>query len=478
MKIPLIQLTRIVIALFAIGASPAGMAAAKPNVLFIITDQHTLSGMSCAGNKWVKTPALDSLASRGARFEKSYCTFPLCSPSRASQVTSLMPHQMGITSNKNKPTIPSSVATLGDMFRAAGYETQWAGKWHLPAAFPGYMSAAKASIPGFDVLRLEGAPPRTRTDTAPGLGGDPATVDAAVKFLQQSHSRPFFLTVSILNPHDICEYPTKPEHFPKPEAGVELPPLPANFDAITDEPSVIARIRERQYGPGSPTASWGEKEWRTYIWVYHRLVETADGLIGQVLDALEKSGQADNTIVVYSSDHGEMTAAHKLRTKLFLYEEAVAVPLIVCPPGKSGKSVLDSTHLVSGLDLFPTLCDYAGIKVADHAKILGKSLRPLIEQKPGAWRKYVVSEMGGTNSSRMVRSDRYKYVVYARGDKREQLFDLDKDPAETKNLASQASLKTVLEEHRDYLNEWNKRTDDPFPNEAARDAQQSKEADE
>lgn len=440
-------------------------AATQPNILFIMTDQQMVGELSCEGNPYVKTPAIDSLAARGVRFEKSYCTYPVCSPSRASLVTSRMPHEMKIYSNTDDPGIPSSMVTMGDIFRAAGYQTAWAGKWHVPVAYPGFLSGPRATIPGFDVLPLEGPGHRSNKDTAPGLGSDPVATAAAIKFLQQPHTKPFLLTVSILNPHDICEYPKAPQHFPKPDPEAVLPPLPANFSATKDEPSVLQTRHARDLKPESEVAGWGEKEWRTYRWVYDRLTETADGLIGQVLDALEQSGQAENTIIVFTSDHGEMNGAHKLRTKMYLYEEAVAVPLIICLPGKSTQPlVVKSTHLVSsGLDILPTLCDYAGVKVPSDAAFEGLSLRPLIEQKPAAWRKYLVVEMGGANAARMLRTDRYKYIVYATGENPEQLFDLQADPGETNNLAGASASQAVLDEHRRLLKEWMAQTkDDTF----------------
>lgn len=454
MKAPLIPL-------LLCSLASAGFGADKPNVLFIITDQHMVNALSCAGDKFVKTPAIDSVAARGTRFEKSYCTYPLCSPSRASQVTSRMPHEMKIYANTKAkcPGIPESVPTVGDAFRAAGYETAWAGKWHVPDPYPGFLASARAVVPGFDVLRLDGPKHRSNTNTAPGMGSDPATTRAAIKFLEQPHAKPFFLTVSILNPHDICEFPSAPQHFPVPGPDAVLPPLPENFSATNLEPSIVERVRGRQ---NASIAAWGEKEWRTYRWTYNRMIEYSDSLISQVLDALKKSGVVDNTIIVFTSDHGEMDGSHHLKTKGFLYEEAVAVPLIICLPGKRHKTAVDSTHLVSGLDLMPTLCDLAGVPVPTNAVMEGVSLRPLIEQKPVLWRDHLVIEVGANNDARAVRSDRYKYITYARGEIREQLFDLQTDPGETKNLVNDASVKEVLEKHRQWFKDWAAQTKDAF----------------
>jgi arylsulfatase A-like enzyme len=138
------------------------------------------------------------------------------------------------------------------------------------------------------------------------------------------------------------------------------------------------------------------------------------------------------------------------------------VPLIVCIPGVTEEPVVDSTNLVSGLDILPTLCDFAGVKAPANAAFEGSSLRPLIERKPAAWRDHLVVEMGQNNDARMVRTDRYKYIAYATGENREQLFDMQSDPGETMNLVGEASVQATLEEHRRLLKEWIERTKDAF----------------
>ena len=127
--------------LAALHAAEKTTAASKPNILLLITDQQTVGALSCAGNPYVKTPNLDRLAARGVRFEKSYCTFPLCCPSRATLFTSRMPHELGIFGNDDAELAAKGVPTMGELFRAAGYETAYAGKWHLQVAFPAFKGA-------------------------------------------------------------------------------------------------------------------------------------------------------------------------------------------------------------------------------------------------------------------------------------------------------------------------------------------------
>ncbi|TWU40621.1 sulfatase family protein [Novipirellula artificiosorum] len=435
----------------------------QPNILFIITDQQYIEAMSAAGNPYVKTPAMDSLAARGMRFTKSYCTYPVCTPSRASLVTSLMPHEMGILSNNICPGIPQDIPNMGDLFRKAGYRTAWAGKWHVPAPYPGFMTGPRSGIPGFDVLKLDGPVHRSIPSTGPGMGSDPTTTKATLDFLDQPQDRPFLLVCSLLNPHDICEYPREPDNYPAPPAASKLPPLPANFEAIQNEPSLLAAVRQRQQKAKVGTRRDTEIQWREYRWAYYHLTEVVDSLISQVLKKLDQSPYADNTLIIFTSDHGEMAGSHQLRTKSYMYEEATAVPLIVCPPIKTSAAV-DKQHLVSGLDILPTMCDYAGISIPESFE--GVSLRPLLENtktgRQDAWRDYLVLEINDRTEVRMVRSDRYKYIVYAKGEIREQLFDLESDPGETSNLAQNPERKEIIETHRNMLRQWIHQTKDTF----------------
>jgi len=429
----------------------AGTEAAKPNILFLITDQQTAGALSCAGNPHVKTPNLDRLAARGLRFEKSYCTFPLCCPSRATFFTSRMPHELGIHGNADAELAVKGVPTMGELFRAAGYETAYAGKWHLQVAFPAFKGG---QTPGFDVLPLAGRDPHQidKDQDGKGLTVDPNTADAAIKFLGQPHAKPFLLVVSILNPHDICEYPECAAlRKLLPDDPAKLPAARPNLRDTEPLPTAIQKSIVAR-------AHWTDQQWREYLWAYYRLVEIADAEAGRVLAALDQAGLRDNTVIVFTSDHGEMMGSHQLTHKQKLYEESVAVPLIVAPP--AAQAGVDAEHLVSGLDILPTVLDYAGITAP--ASLEGRSLRPLVERKSVPWREFVAAECRAFGDARMIRTARYKYIAFATGDNREQFFDLEHNPGETKNLVADSALAGEVASHRNLFEQWMKSTNDKF----------------
>jgi arylsulfatase A-like enzyme len=165
-----------------------------------------------------------------------------------------------------------------------------------------------------------------------------------------------------------------------------------------------------------------------------------------------------NTVVVFTSDHGEMMGSHQLLSKQRLYEESAAVPLIIAPPG--AKKGLDKEHLVSGLDILPTVLDYASI--AAPTSVQGLSLKPLVEGKSAPWRKFVASETSADGEARMIRTARYKFIVFATGDDREQFFDLEQDPGELKNLIADSALAGEVARHRGLLEQWMNDTKDTF----------------
>lgn len=411
----------------------------RPNILIITTDQQRGDVMSAVGNKLAKTPNMDSIAASGVYFRKSYCPYPLCSPSRSSLHTGRTPHEIGV--DRNSVSIDPSITLSGQVFRAAGYDTGYSGKWHMPDPYP------SDGIAGFEVLNKTGRSGKLAHDV------DEATKDQAVEFLQRKRDKPFYLVVSFINPHDICllagEFsPLVPDVEKKymPAAGVEPPALPANFADTAGEADALAR---RARHPG-----WDETHWRRYRYAYYRLLEDVDRQVGQVLQALRDSGQEENTLVVFTSDHGEGLASHHWTGKMMYYEEEAAVPLIVSWKGVTPAGRIDTQHLVSALDVLPTICDYAGLQPPE--KMRGESLRPMIEKPELAGHEFVVSEMaaGARERSFMLRTQQYKYMVFPEGEKREMLFDLEADPGEMKNLAGDETKAGVLQRHRDLLAQW------------------------
>jgi len=440
----------------------------RPNFLFIHSDQHTSAALSCAGNRTLSTPNLDALSARGIRFTRSYCTSPLCTPSRASFTTGRIPHASGVRWNHQRmdPAIPQ----LGDVLRQAGYETAWVGKWHVPEEYPPEPDA----IPGFTNLEIEGR----NTGKGPypvqiegvngwdhnlGLYVDRAVANTAATFIMNKHDNPFLLSVALMTPHDIC-FPTEYGRWGVPP--VEgLPPLPDNFPPPSNEPALLEETRFSHEWSTTFANKWDEKGWREARWFYHRMVEHADASVGLVLDALRKSGLERDTVVIYTSDHGEGGGSHQWLGKLSLYDEAVSVPFIVSRPGSLPEGVVDSRRLVSSLDIFPTVCDFAGITPPPDLE--GTSLKQFIEKPalPGPTFVPCALYPVGPESDvagRMIRTSRYKYTAFSRGERPEMLVDMEADPGEMKNLAGEPSMQKVLDDHHRMLKEWIIKTRDDF----------------
>ena len=422
----------------------------RPNILFLFTDQQARQAISASGNPHVHTPHMDSIATQGVRFELSYCTSPVCGPSRSSLLTGLMPHETGVNVNmqKQKPGIP----TMGGIFGDAGYATAWAGAW----------GRLDDGISGFEDLTRDRRSPKWSGWVGEQLDG--AIADQAIEFLRRPHERPFLLGVSLVNPHDICWWVRrKPVEHPNVDA---FPPLPANFGVDPEEPGLVQWCRGRPtYGEENQyTRDWDANQWRAYLHEYYRLIQLADGEVGRILQVLRECGLEENTLIVFTSDHGEGMAAHRWISKLILWENPVSVPLIVSWKGVTPPGVVNRTHLASGTDVLPTLCDYAQVTAP---QCTGISLRPCIEDPATAGREYLVCELGAdrddlSKKGRMVRTARYKYMAFSEGSNPELLFDMETDPGETRNLAHDPGIRQELTNHRRRLDEWIARTDDAF----------------
>ena len=425
----------------------------QPNILLIMTDQQHLGMMSCAGNAWINTPAMDSLAKQGVRFDMAYSVNPYCVPSRTAMATGMMSCRLGADNNQSGmeiETLPPEVDdnSMGKIMKRADYDTFYGGKVHM-------CTSLDPGTAGYD---------ETFQDERDGLP------DACLTFIERKRKKPFFAVASFVNPHDICfaakaregkDHHGLLELYQEASSlcDAELPPLPENYAIPHGEPGAIeAALSFQKYTPTKAMRKeYSDRDWRIYRWMYSRLTECVDRNIGKILNGLRSAGLDDSTLVVFTSDHGDMDASHHLTSKCIPYEESVRVPLILRHPGRIPPNKTDSTHLIStGLDLLPTLCDYAGIEKPDH--LLGRSLRPLAEGKPvKGWRPYVASE---NDWFRMIRSQRFKYCAFAIADKKELLVDMKNDPGEMRNLADDPEYQDVLIDHRRLLADWSQLSGD------------------
>lgn len=416
----------------------------KPkNILLIITDQQHIDTIAAGGCSHVRTPALDRLKTSGISFTQSYSANPVCSPARSSIFTGRTSSETAVYVN-GRP-IRSDIPNLGQWFsQQTDYETFYAGKWHLPRTYT-------KNIPGFKVINT-------------GIGGfgylcDTVMSRACEGFLRnRSKSKPFLLVASFMQPHDICEWlrlnMENTGRLRYPELAAELPELPDNFEFDRNEPE---DIRQRRLRNEPAKGKWYKEQWQYYRWSYYRNIEHLDSEVGRILQALEDGGYAKDTLIVLTSDHGEGMGHHQMVRKNSLYDESSKVPLIFSWPGHISKNKTDTTHLASGLDIMPTLCDYAGIKPPKNMR--DSSLRSILEGKSVPANRYIVTEVS-TNTGRMVRTPSFKYITY-KDNPVEQFFDMRGDPGETKNLAKESRYALVLAEHRKMLREWERRLDVP-----------------
>lgn len=393
------------------GQAPAVLKNKPANILMISTDQWHADAFGYRGQSLVKTPHSDRLAAMGVDFTRAYSTDPVCAPARTSWLTGRMPAEHGVIGNGRK--LSPGMVDFGQWFGRHGYETAHFGKWHTSGRDPA------RSFDFYNGMHPAGQ-----------YGDISAAKTAEAYLLNRRRDKPSLLHVALMNPHDICQIAClRTGDGVSPIAtGDQLPPLPKNFTARPAEPETMA-ARVRNSPRRLPIRSWKDADWQLYAWMYYRYCEMVEESIGVVLDALEASGEADNTFIVFTSDHGEGLGHHGLTAKAFLYDESSRVPLLAAFPGRLPAGVKDEKLFVSGIDLLPSFCTIAGIPQPpdlcgiDFVKCHqdGSSPRPTLVTSAsfGGW---------------MARDDQYKLIRYD-DCPTVQLFDMQKDPGETVNLA-------------------------------------------
>lgn len=411
-------------------------AADKPNIIFILTDQQTADAMSNRGNPWVKTPAMDELAADGIVFSKAYCSYPLSGPSRASIFTGKMPNAVQVLENDDPLPEDEIPKSLGFRMKNQGYDCLYAGKWHVPTV----------NIPDkeFGFKKVSDM-------------NDPKMAEAIGKELSVKRDKPIFLVASYLNPHEICEYARfQTLHYGevKIPANAKYPPLPDNFSSTKNLPELL--MLHKEVSPKLyPTRNYTTQDWKIYMYAYYRLVERVDSVIGDLIQILKEKELYDNTIIIFTSDHGDGAAAHKWNQKRALFEETIHIPLIVKPmKNHSNAGKVNENALVNiGLDIYATVCDYAGITLpADEYK--GKSLRPALNDVSKTLHESVMVEthLDGINGRAwcVIKGD-YKYVYYRFFKNKEQLFNLKTDKGEKKNLINKKEFEQIQKEMKNEL---------------------------
>jgi len=423
-----------------LAAEPPSQGAIKPNILLIFSDQQHWQALGCM-DPFFDTPHLDALAADSTLFERSFCTTPQCSPSRSSLLTGFYPSTTGVLGNvRAAGGKPLARPTLAPSLQAAGYTTGYFGKWHL-----GDQDIATA---GWD-----------RRDFTTN---DSRAEKNAVAFLKEmgKADTPFVLFVSLHNPHDVY-------YFARHEATAPLDriPLPESWarETFAGKPPIQKRFMEADQGKvihNQPRARWQQ-----YRDCYRAKTKLLDDNTGVILDELKRQGLWDSTIVLFTSDHGDMDTQHKLIFKgPFMYEHMMRVPLLIRVPERFGGQAprrLKDIDVVN-VDIAPTIRALCGLA---EAPCDGRSLKPLLTGA-GAYqpRPFVIgqyySKQRWVNPIRMIRTADFKLNRHIRyGD---ELYDLKNDPHELRNLAEDEDYNKIKRELSELLDQWVRDHDDPF----------------
>jgi len=436
--------------------------ASDTNVLFIIADQHKKAVTGCYGHPLVQTPNIDALAARGVRFSSAYCASPLCGPSRSALMTGTHPHTCGGLTHTQLPPL-RIMPTLGTVFREAGYVTGSIGKMHIRGeddvrdlgfderelryytyAYRDYIIAVgEENVDRYNTYRGGSRAPKRdyyNPDNRPVDMDEPMMYDAlvaerSIAFLERHRRDRFFLFVGFEKPH--------PEWY-----------APAAFHALYDPAKVTLPETLREKAPGIPesisrrqTAAdrYTDDQVRGAMAAYYANVSCLDAKVGRVLEALERLGLAEKTLVVYTTDHGDMLFEHGMVQKHCFYEPAVAVPLVMACPGLVPAGVVRD-HVVGFIDLFPTLLDLTGLAHPDGLE--GTSLTDVLTgEAPEEGRAAFAEFYKRGISERMVRTAEWKYI-HMEGEI-PQLYDERNDPLERTNLAPDPAYAEVCRELRE-----------------------------
>ena len=431
----------------------------RPNVLFIISDDLTATALSCYGNTVCKTPNIDRLASQGTRFTKAYCQGTYCGPSRASFMSGYYPHAIKMLGYGSPRPAIGERATWAQHFKNNGYHTARVSKiFHM--GVPGGIEKGTdgADDPASWTERFNSAGPEwkapgdgeTLENNADGrkpgpVGGntfvvveadgndlvhsDGKTAAKAVELIKQNRDKPFFLGVGFVRPHVPFVAPRKDYTDFLPYSRMQLPPKLK--DDWADIPKAGINYKT------SKNMKMDLRRQKKAVGGYYASVAFMDRMVGQVLNGLKEAGLEDNTIVIFTSDHGYHLGEHDFWAKVSLHDESAAVPLIIRMPGKK-PAVCHS--LVELLDLYPTLSNLCGLEVPKHLQ--GKDISKMMTDPAKEVRSAAFSVNG---KGFLLREQDWAYIAYGKnGQGDEELFDMKQDPKQFTNLAKDPKHAQII----------------------------------
>jgi N-acetylglucosamine-6-sulfatase len=418
------------------GAEPA----ARPNIVFILMDDLRSDALSCTRHPFVETPNIDRIAREGATFRNAFVTTPLCVPSRATYLTGQYPHTHGVTGQSDHNALGRRLVTFPLLLQRAGYNTAYMGKWHVgddDEPRPGFDRWVSFTGQGDYVdptLNVDGKVAKT-----PGYLTDILT-DEAVEFISRPREKPFLLYLA----HKGVHAPFIPaERHKNLFADTPIVRAPSAQDTLEGKP-VLARPGI-VLSPRDPDVHSSDEMIRNQL----RCLISVDEGVKRIFDALEETGQLDQTVIVFTSDHGYFWGEHDLGGKHGPYEESLRVPLLVRYP-KLVEPGAKFDQFALSIDIAPTMLDLAGAAAPDEME--GRSLLPVLAGSASDWRKSFLAEFflgNGTNrfpTWQAVRTERWKYVRYPDYDGMDELYDLAADPAEMHNIIEDQASRPFLAE--------------------------------
>lgn len=439
-----------------------------PNVLLIVSDDQRPDTIHALGNPRIRTPNLDRLVASGTAFTRAVSPNPHCVTSRAEILSGCSGFRNGVLPPTSMRLEPRTLL-WPEAMRRAGYRSWYVGKWHTdgrPSA-RGYDESrglfgmgGPTDSPGLDSF---GRPvtgyvgwafqsDAGEVDLSRGVGLTQATTtqiaDAAIEVVRGGHDRPFFLHVNFTAPHDPLITPADPAHRYDP-AAIPLPP-----DYLAEHPfdHGVAGGRDELLWPRVRTPEIVRAE----LALYYAVISDLDAQVGRILEAVDATGRAGDTIVVFTSDHGLAIGSHGLRGKQNMYEHTVGVPLVLAGPGIPGGERRRAQVYLR--DLYPTICDLVGVDVPEGLD--GVSMAHLLRGGKDEGHASIFGYF--YDVQRMVRGDRWKLIRYPKAG-REQLFDLVADPFERDDLAAAPEHAGRLQALRAELEDFQRRVGDPLP---------------
>ena len=425
----------------------AGSVDARPNVVFILADDHQAGLIHAMGQPAIQTPNLDRLVAQGMTFTNAHAEIPSCQPSRATILTGTS----GFTHKTMHPNYSAGMDrsllpfTWLRAMQTVGYETVWVGKWN---------AWGKPEQWGVDVVRclfsagMGSHQLKLKDPDGTTYEGFSSTMfaDAAIGYIEARPEKPFFLTLSFTAPHDPRTPPQEFKDMYPPETMI----VPENFMPEHPFDDGYLTIRDEKLLPRPRTKEAIRKE----LADYYGMISQMDQQIGRVIDALEASGQLENTLLIYCGDHGLALGQHGLLGKFSMYEHSVRTPLLIAGPGIPNAQQSDA--LVYLHDLYPTVCEMAGAEIPETVE--SSSLLPVIEGREAKVRDLIFC--ANSNRQRMVRSDRYKLIRFYRdetkqwGTNRILFFDLENDPLELNDLSGNPEYQELIQRYSESLANW------------------------